>query len=98
MTKQVIEIFICVKFYSVYMLRRSRSTAEGGSHQCELCGRMAFKLYSTDIEVESSEQKQSSTERKRGETETAKVRLLIKFGYFCIELHLYTFFFNLKYL
>lgn len=67
--------YLCVKFYSVYMLRRSRSTAEGGSHQCELCGRMAFKLYSTDIEAESSEPKQSSAEWKREETETAKVRL-----------------------
>ena len=60
------------------MLRRSRSTAEGGSQQCELCGRMAFKLYCTEIEVASGS-KQPTAEWRREETETAKVSFFLNF-------------------
>lgn len=60
------------------MLRRSRSTAEGGSQQCEICGRMSFKLYSTDIEIGSgSKQQQPADDWRKEETETAKVTIFL---------------------
>ena len=52
------------------MLRRSRTT-EGGSLVCELCGHLAFKLYSTVVEV-TGEAKQTN-QWKKTQTETVKV-------------------------
>jgi len=52
------------------MLRRSRTT-EGGSLVCELCGHLAFKLYSTVVEV--TDDGKQANQWKKTQTENVKV-------------------------